>query len=262
MSLIRQAAPLVSLSGIDWTSPYSRKLQRAVLGQAGSDVVHGGIATRDTGWTYANTKYGRALSFDGTNDGLSFAEPVPTTGLTVYARVFSTASGTVDRTIFAMGASTPSGAYSIQMRRETAAKMIAYAFAAGVDQSTGSGDNTFTDNTWIDYCLVWNGSDIILYRDGKGLGAASVGGTITSLRATAVFTVGENNFGAKAGWLGHIAFCHYWKNRAFSSAEVMEYYNNPYQIYRCGKPSRIFATAGGAAAGKPLHYYAQQRRLA
>lgn len=259
MPAIRNNVPPHIVTGIDAGNYFARGLQRAVIAQTGSDLVHTATPTRDTNWTYVNTKYGKAMAFDGTNGGMSFAEPAPTTGLTFYARVFSTATGTANRNIFALGSSTPSGAYSVQLRRETTTKVQGYAFAAAVDQTTASGDNNFSDNTWFDYCFVWNGADILLYRDGV-VQAVSSSGTITSLRTTAVLTIGESNFSAKQGWLGYIAFAYYWRNRAFSARDVFEFYNNRYQILR--RPQVPIYPAAAAATGNPFYYYAQQRRAA
>lgn len=220
---------------VDWSNPFSRYLQRLVIDNSGAvDRARDELPTRDGGCTYSNAIDGRVLTFDGTLDGLSFAEPV--WGIisdpqlyTIWARVYSTASGTVDRNICSLGdTGGGTGAYSVQLRRETASKVSAYHFAAGADQSAV--DNTFVDSAWIDYCLTWDGLNIQLYNNGALVGQ-TVSGTVTTLRTTNTLNVGENNFNdGKKGWLGNISLFAYWRGRCFTAAEVFAFNNDRWQL--------------------------------
>lgn len=230
---------------VDWGNPFARNLQRLVMADAGPvDRIRNELPTRDNGCTFADTSEGRALAFDGTNNGLAFTEVAPTTGYTIWARVYSTASGTADRNIFSFGSGS---VYSVQLRRETANRMTAYHFAAGLDQAAV--DNGFSDGAFVDYCMTWDGANIQLYRDGT-LVAATPSGTVTTLRTTDTLRIGEDNFGAKQGWLGRMSLFAYWKNRTFAPSEITEFYTNRSQLTLSPELEEwtAYATQGGGVA--------------
>ena len=152
-----------------------------------------GLTGTLTGATWvAAGKYGRALSFNGTSNLVTVADAAPlrlTTGMTLEAWVYPTASATDWSTALLKERGTTSLAYGLYAADGSGQPPAGYVNRSGNDYNA-TGTSALPLNTWTHLAATYNNSALRLYVNGTQVTSRSVSGSMSS--STAPLRIGGN----------------------------------------------------------------------
>lgn len=203
---------------------------------------NGNHGTLTNGPAWVAGRAGAALSFDGTNDYVTFGSgmnyPAVSYSVWVYARSFSNAYNTV------IGRHT-GAAYSLLYIKSNG-KLAPFVAASGNLVYDGTGSNTLSVNTWYHLAITYSSvTGLLGYVNGLVDGSFTANGAINTSAAETRIGKDENgNFfngiidGAKV------------YSRAISQHEIKQIFQDEYRIYRQPRRRNFFVVvSGGAISG-------------
>jgi hypothetical protein len=179
-------------------------------------------------WT-AQGKFGSALTFDGVNDWVTVNDANDldfTTGMTVEAWVFPTASGGGSWRNVVIKERAGGEAYNLYANADTNAPVVYVVRAAAPDQALDArGTGSLALNTWTHLAATYDGTTLRLYVNGTQVGSRAVANPL--LTSTGVLRFGGNSVWGEffAGRIDEVRLY----NRALSATEIQADMNAPVQ---------------------------------
>ena len=186
---------------------------------------HDGTLVNGPTWTTG--KVGNALSFDGVDDYVDIGNlDVDGTGLTLTAwfKADSFIAGSADNRLIskATGSNTQDHYWMLSTISSDGVKLRFRVKTDGTTELIATSGNINTDE-WVHAAAAYDGSSMILYKDGAEVGTLPKTGTI-SINSAVPAWIGRNP-GGYAPFDGTIDEVHIY-NRALSENEVLELYNS------------------------------------
>jgi hypothetical protein len=186
---------------------------------------NGNTGTLTNGPTWAGGKFGKGISFDGTDDYVA----VPNLGFSGAARQFSVcmwynpSTGSTLRTLFSMGGDgTNSSANSLEILRDypSANDLSMYGNGQAVRLTANS---TPAVNQWTHACFSSDGTTTKIYTNGTQAASTAFSWTINNN----TYAIGADlaQGGVAYNWYGSIDDVRIY-NRALSAQEVSNLYNS------------------------------------
>ena len=172
---------------------------------------------------WGSGKVNGALRFDGSNDRVDVGafDVTGGSGLTLAAwfkaddfgtsdaRIISKATGTATADHYWMLSTVSSGGIKLRFRLKTSGSTTTYTASSG----------NLSSGTWTHAAAVWNGSQMLLYKDGASVGSTSKTGTLSTNGSVDV-AIGNQPGGAGSkpfdGYIDDVRIY----NRALSQAEI------------------------------------------
>jgi glucose/arabinose dehydrogenase/PKD repeat protein len=197
-------------------------------GTTSQDVSGNNLSATVSGaaWT-TQGKYGSALSFDGVNDWVTVADANAldlTTGMTLEAWVYPTASGSGSWRNVLIKERTGGEAYNLYANTDTNVPAVYVVRAAQVNVPLDArGTGALPLNTWTHLAATYDGTTLRMFVNGAQAGSRAVSGAMVT--STGALRVGGNSLWGEyfAGRIDEVRIY----NRALTAAEVQADMNTP-----------------------------------
>lgn len=186
--------------------------------------------TATSGWTWGAD--GKALQFDGTSNWVSGGTSDIynlTSPFTLLARIKRAGSGSEDGIVQRYGGADEYPGYGLGI--DLTINNNAVRFWTGKPGGAGSwlySSTTITDTDWHDVLGVWDGTNRLIYIDGRQV--ASDTQAVALNNPGDILTIGSFDAGANNHFAGTIAFVGIF-NRAFITADVNSLLYRPYEMF-------------------------------